>query len=71
MTRKPIQEDAPTNASGGGFIAGIGVGAQGEPGVRPSALANYKRKNAAETPKSPVMKPMQRRMSFADFINKG
>jgi hypothetical protein len=37
---KPIQEDAgaiggaPTNAVGGGAIAGIGVGPQGEPGIK-------------------------------------
>jgi len=30
---KPIQEDAPVNAVGGGQIAGLGVGSQGEPGV--------------------------------------
>jgi len=30
---KPIQEDAPVNTVGGGQIAGVGVGAQGEPGV--------------------------------------
>ena len=30
---KPIQEDAPVNAVGGGQIAGVGVGPQGEPGV--------------------------------------
>lgn len=71
MTKKLIHEDAPTNASGGGFIAGIGVGASGEPGVKPSALASYKRKNNSEAPKSPIMKPMQKRMSFTDFINKG
>jgi hypothetical protein len=28
-----MQEDAPVNAVGGGQIAGVGVGAQGEPGV--------------------------------------
>ena len=33
MTCKPIQEDAPVNAVGGGQIAGVGVGPQGEPGV--------------------------------------
>ena len=31
---KPIQEDAPVNAVGGGQIAGVGVGTQGEPGVK-------------------------------------
>ena len=30
---KPMQEDAPVNAVGGGQIAGVGVGPQGEPGV--------------------------------------
>ena len=32
---KPMRkEDAPVNAVGGGQIAGVGVGAQGEPGVK-------------------------------------
>ena len=36
---KPIQEDAgamgaPANAVGGGAVAGIGVGPQGEPGIK-------------------------------------
>ena len=30
---KPMQEDAPVNAASSGAVAGIGVGAQGEPGV--------------------------------------
>ena len=33
MICKPIREDAPVNAVGGGQIAGLGVGPQGEPGV--------------------------------------
>ncbi len=33
MICKPIREDAPVNAVGGGQIAGVGVGPQGEPGV--------------------------------------
>jgi hypothetical protein len=37
---KPIQEDAPANAVGTGAVAGIGVGSQGEPGVK-------KKKNVA------------------------
>ena len=32
---KSIQEDAPVNAVGGGQIAGVGIGTQGEPGVNP------------------------------------
>jgi hypothetical protein len=32
---KPMQkEDAPVNAVGGGQIAGVGVGPNGEPGVK-------------------------------------
>jgi hypothetical protein len=31
--RSNIKEDMPANVAGGGNIAGIGVGAQGEPGV--------------------------------------
>jgi len=30
-----VIEDAPTNSAGGGAIAGIGVGPDGEPGVDP------------------------------------
>jgi len=41
------QEDAPVNVVGGGQIAGVGVGPQGEPGVS-------KKRN-------PVIKPMSRR----------
>lgn len=32
-----IEEDGPTNTAGGGAIAGIGVGPQGEPGFRKKA----------------------------------
>lgn len=35
-------EDAPTNSAGGGNIAGIGVGATGEPGVSPAHQRNKK-----------------------------
>jgi hypothetical protein len=30
---KKVNEDAPINSAGGGNIAGIGVGPDGEPGV--------------------------------------
>ena len=33
MRKYSIKEDAPTNSVGGGGVAGIGVGPQGEPGV--------------------------------------
>ena len=38
------KEDAPANSAGGGGIAGIGVGADGEPGVMPRAANQYKKK---------------------------
>jgi hypothetical protein len=46
MTKEnPIIEDAPTNNAGGGNIAGLGVGPQGEPGIRPKARKKYKLRN--------------------------
>ena len=42
------KEDAPANAAGGGNVAGIGVGADGEPGIRPKAANQYKKKNKDE-----------------------
>ena len=38
-----VDEEAPANSAGGGNIAGIGVGPQGEPGVTPKAMAKYKK----------------------------
>ena len=35
FTGSEIGEDAPTNAVGGGSVAGLGVGPMGEPGVHP------------------------------------
>ena len=32
--KKRMSEDAPVNAVGGGQIAGVGVGPQGEPGIK-------------------------------------
>lgn len=40
LVEAALNEDAPANNAGGGNIAGIGVGAQGEPGVSPK----YQRK---------------------------
>ena len=48
-------EDAPANAAGGGNVAGIGVGADGEPGIMPRAANQYKKKNKDEF-KSRIMK---------------
>ena len=38
---KPIQEDAPVNSAGAGAVAGIGVGPQGEPGVKKKKVASF------------------------------
>lgn len=40
-----MKEEAPANNVGGGNIAGMGVGPQGEPGLKPKARLKYKRKN--------------------------
>ena len=50
--QKHMEEEAPANSVGGGKIAGMGVGPQGEPGVGPKAMKRYKDKNAAEAPKA-------------------
>ncbi len=52
--KKGLSEDAPANAVGGGKIAGMGVGSQGEPGVS-------KKRN-------PILQPTGRRKSLTDFI---
>ena len=39
---KPMQEDAPTNSVGAGTaVAGLGVGPQGEPGVKKKKVASF------------------------------
>ena len=35
------EEDAPVNAVGGGAVAGLGVGPQGEPGVKKRKTASF------------------------------
>lgn len=55
---EPISEEVPVNSVSGGKIAGMGVGAQGEPGVGPKAMKRYKAKNAARAP----------RKKFTEFI---
>jgi hypothetical protein len=49
---KPIQEDAPVNAVGGGQIAGLGVGPQGDPGVtkkkKPMLFSSFLRRKLPE-----------------------
>jgi hypothetical protein len=50
--KQHMNEEAPANSVGGGKIAGMGVGPQGEPGVGPKAMKRYKDKNATEAPKA-------------------
>jgi hypothetical protein len=40
ISKPKLEEDAPANSAGGGAIAGIGVGPQGEPGVQPGTQQN-------------------------------
>lgn len=48
-----LQEDTPTNTAGAGAVAGIGVGAQGEP---PGPVAK-------------IMKMIKRRRPSANVVN--
>lgn len=41
-------EETPTVNAGSGAIAGIGVGPQGEPGLTPSQMKRYKKKNKVQ-----------------------
>lgn len=53
MHKQYQKEDAgaaPTNNAGAGNVQGIGTGPKGEPGVTPSAMNRYKKKNQAEIP---------------------
>lgn len=52
--KKKLKEE-PVNAVGGGNIAGLGVGPQGEPGLTKSQQRKYKRRNQKD---------------FRNFINK-
>lgn len=54
-----IDEDAPTVNAGGGNVAGLGVGPQGEPGV--SVKAQRKRQRNEKSTPTPVILSMLRR----------
>lgn len=54
-----IKEDAPTVNAGGGNIAGIGVGPQGEPGV--SAKAQRRQSKNKSTPTSVILGMLRRK----------
>lgn len=45
LEAKDVEEDAPTVNVGGGAIAGLGVGPDGEPGLTPAQQKKYKKKN--------------------------
>lgn len=55
--KKVYEDGAPTNSAGGGGIAGIGVGPQGEPGVHPR---HQPKKNRTPSHKSVVMAMVKR-----------
>lgn len=46
-------EDGIVNAAGAGNIAGIGVGPKGEPGLTPTQMSKYKKKNKSGTLRVP------------------
>lgn len=56
---KKVYEDAPVNNAGGGNVAGIGVGPQGEPGVTPKV--QRKRYGSTKSIPTPVILNMLRR----------
>ena len=59
---KIIDEDGVVNVVGGGAIAGVGVGPQGEPGVHPEDQpANAKIKSDFPKSKPPVMSGLFKR----------
>lgn len=45
LFEEKFSEEAPTVNVGGGQIAGLGVGDQGEPGLTPAQMKRYKKKN--------------------------
>lgn len=45
VRKAPVEEEAPANSVGGGNIAGLGVGAKGEPGLNTKQRLSYKKKN--------------------------
>lgn len=45
LFKEKFSEEAPTVNVGGGQIAGLGVGDQGEPGLTPDQMKRYKKKN--------------------------
>lgn len=60
-TLKKIKEEAPANSAGSGEIAGLGVGPQGEPGVKKT---KYKKKNEKDT--AILMGLIRRKMNIAE-----
>ena len=51
INEEDMEEDAPTNNVGGGNIAGVGVGPDGEPGIRMSKAKKKKKENEDEQDK--------------------
>ena len=51
INEEDMEEDAPANNVGGGNIAGVGVGPDGEPGIRMSKAKKKKKENEDEQDK--------------------
>lgn len=47
-----MSEGIPTNSTGTGNIAGMGVGPDGDPGMNTTNINKYKRKNRKNQPKT-------------------
>ena len=62
-----LSEDAPVNAAGSGNIAGLGVGAKGEPGVSLAARIRHKRNNQEQGDRRTFIIGMLRR-AFPNMI---
>jgi hypothetical protein len=63
IRKKLNEEGVPANAAGGGNIAGLGVGASGEPGISVAAQRKHQRTNASD-PQTPIMGNILRRKTL-------
>lgn len=69
VNKNVLEDGAPANAVGGGNIAGMGVGPQGEPGLRPKQMKSYKDRNKKFSP-MPKLKINEEPATVSDTIVK-
>jgi hypothetical protein len=67
VNKKVHEDGAAANAVGGGNIAGLGVGPQGEPGLTPRQMKSYKARNRKYSP-MPKLKMNEEPTSVSDTI---